>query len=85
MSTSRDAASGVGAMKQNAFLVLGSLVSATAAPAGDMPDYVWSASAPLVNRATEALATGHAARAARLAEAAQRLSSHPADRLIAPP
>ncbi len=70
-------------MKLQTILLLTMLGATFDARAGDGPDYVWSARAPLVNRATEALDTGHMARAVRLAAAAQTSAIHAADKLIA--
>ncbi len=53
-----------------------------AAPVTAQTEWLWSAQAPLVNRSTEALATGHTARAVRFAAQA-RSASRAADRLIA--
>jgi len=45
--------------------------------------WLWSATSPAVNRSTEALATGHAVRAVRLAKTAALTARQDADRLIA--
>jgi hypothetical protein len=46
-------------------------------------DWLWSAKAPLVNRSTEALASGHPERALRFARQARAKAGRAADRLIA--
>jgi hypothetical protein len=75
-------------MKNNsimAFLGLALTLGAGASGAAeDAPDvWLWSARAPLLNRSTEALATGHPARAARLARAAHEAASQAPERVIA--
>jgi len=77
----------VNAMKNNrfyGFLTATLLTIATALPvqASESVQWLWSATAPHVNRSTEALANHHPQRAARLATSAIN-ATLPSDRLIA--
>ncbi len=58
---------------------------ATVGAAAENPGaaWLWSARSPMVNRSTEALATGHRARAAYFAQIAHAVTPHAADKLIA--
>lgn len=65
-------------------MLAATLAGAGAARAeGQGATWLWSARVPLVNRSTEAMASGHYVRAAHFASAARAAAAHDADRLIA--
>jgi len=57
-------------------------LNAGTAGAGESYQWLWSDRAPLINRSTEALASGHGKRAERFALAARASAAHPADQAV---
>jgi hypothetical protein len=75
-------------MKNNMIMAFLGLVIALTTPGAYAAEefgghWLWSARTPAVNRSTEALATGHAARAAHLAHVAYGAAMHAPEQVIA--